>query len=143
MHDVEDGDKILEQMLGKGNRPDVPLAIAVLGPPNPQYVGAAMALPVLKRGTRANKPAPVHLEGTLYQLGTIPNQVKCTQNRAHVRINAEHCVTWVRVNLHEKDAIASTPSLHEAFDHQFSGVSPRERRPTGTAPQTRQTPRPI
>ena len=135
LHDIEDGDKILEQMLGKGIRPDAAVAIAVLGPPNPHYVGTAMALPVLKRGTRANKPASIHLEGTLYQLGTIHHQVLCTQNRAHVRINPEHCVTWMRVSLHEKDAIAATPSLHEAFDHQFSGAAPVNGGPRGPPPK--------
>ena len=135
LHDIEEGDKILEQTLGRGSRPDVALAIVVLGPPNPQYAGSAMAIPVLKRGTRAHKPAPVHLEGTLYQLGAIPNQVSCTQNRATVRINPEHSVTWVRIQLHEKDAIAATPSLHEAFAQQFSGAAPVNGGPRGPPPK--------
>ena len=124
LHDITEGDKLLEQILGRGNRPNVALAIAILGPPNPTYVGHAMALPLLKRGARAHKPAPVHLEGTLYQLGAIPHEAKCTQNTVRVRINPEHSVVWVRLQLHEKEAIASTPALHEAFTEQFSGKAP-------------------
>ena len=62
LHDIEEGEKILEQILGRRSRPDVALAIAILGPPNPHYAGFAMALPVLKRGTRAHKPAPTILK---------------------------------------------------------------------------------
>ena len=134
LHDTEEGDKILELILGRGSRPDVALAIVVLGPINPLYVGSPLAIPVLKRGTRANKPAPVHLEGTLYQLGAIPNQVSCTQNQVTIRINPEHSVTWVRIQLHEKDAIASTPSLNEAFGQQFSGGAPVNGGPRGPPP---------
>ena len=51
-----------------------PLAIVVLGPKDPHYVGVEMKVPVLRRTPGAASAQPTHLDATVYQFGRLEVQ---------------------------------------------------------------------
>ena len=122
LHDYDSGERLLQHHLGQGKRPTGFLAIAVMGPKNDNYVGTEMAVPVLKRHPKAPKVVHTHLPVVLYQLGT--KEVTCTEKVAVAAIDPADHVCWIRVTLHEAEAIAAVPSVHKAFEDQFSGGAP-------------------
>ena len=122
LHTLAEGDRILQQILGGGKRPDAALAIAVIGPKNDHYVGAETAVPVLKRHPQAPKAIATHVPVTLYQLGRKP--VRSTQKVGTAALDPADHVCWIRVTMHEAEVLAAVPSMHSAFEDQFSGGAP-------------------
>ena len=122
LHDYDSGERLLQHHLGQGKRPTGQLAIAVMGPKNDNHVGSELAVPVLKRHPKAPKVVHTHVPVVVYQLGT--KEVACTERVAVATIDPADHVCWIRATLHEAEAIAAVPSVHKAFEDQFSGGAP-------------------
>merc|ERR1712113_1282599 len=122
LHDFESGERLLQHHLGQGKRAAGQLAIAVMGPQNDNYIGSELAVPVLKRHPKAPKVVHTHVPVIVYQLGT--KEVACTEKVAVATIDPADHVCWIRATIHETEAIAAVPSIHQAFEDQFSGGAP-------------------
>ena len=132
LHTFDEGERILQQILGAGKRPDAALAIAVIGPKNDHYVGTEVAVPILKRHPQAQKAIATHVPVTLYQLGR--KAVRSTQKVGTAALDPADHVCWIRVTMHEAEVIAAVPSMHSAFEDQFSGGAPIKGGPRARAP---------
>ncbi|MCP4446176.1 MAG: hypothetical protein GY811_12640, partial [Myxococcales bacterium] len=132
LHDYESGERLLQHHLVQGKRTTGQLAIAVMGPKNDNYVGTELAVPVLKRHPKAPKVVHTHVPVTVYQLGT--KEVACTEKVAVATIDPADHVCWIRVTIHETEAIAAVPSMHQAFEDQFSGGAPVNGGPRAKGP---------
>ena len=62
---LEESERLLSQIQSQ----EAPLALVVLGPRHPAFVGVGMTVPVLKRGPKATKAAPSHVDATVCQFG--------------------------------------------------------------------------
>ena len=132
LHDLESGERLLQHHLGQGKRVTGQLAIAVMGPKNDNYVGTEIAVPVLKRHPKAPKVVHTHVPVIVYQLGT--KEVACTEKVAVATIDPADHVCWIRATIYEAEAIATVPSMHQAFEDQFSGGAPVNGGPRAKGP---------
>ena len=102
---------------------DKAIAILAIGyPGNPVYAHKMIQIPVLKLLPGTTKPKKTFEPGVIYQR-SIKDEVICQTNIAKLQEDKE-APAWMRITIHEAEALKDNPSITELFDQQFSGAAP-------------------
>ncbi|CAK0802518.1 unnamed protein product, partial [Prorocentrum cordatum] len=98
-----------------------PLAILATGTRNPQWPHAKVQIPVLNVPHGAKVPRKNFLDGVIYQFGE--TEVQMRTNLAQLEA-ADGTAVFMRMTIHEADALLVNPTIEEVFSSQFSGAAP-------------------
>ncbi|CAK0805662.1 unnamed protein product, partial [Prorocentrum cordatum] len=117
LHSMEDAEKWCTAL----RRQKEPRAILAIGAGSDNWAHAKIQIPVLRVPHGTTNPRKTFMNGVIYQFGE--TEVTMKTNVAQLS-EADGNATFMRIAIHEADALLVNPTMNEVFSSQFSGAAP-------------------